>query len=287
MLNLVHVNAFLAVMEGGGFHEAARRLGIGQSTVTEHVRQLERALGQVLIERHRTGCVPTRAGSTFAPYARSLIATAAGAKARVSGARVALGASGNIGVYLMPAYLKRLAACDQLPGEIDLTIAPNPEIAERLCQGELDLAAMEWWDDRPGFTAIPWRRERLVVIVAADHEWAARSAISAEELRGVRLLGGERGSGTGTLLRQALGPLADELTLGRNLGSTEAVKQAVKAGLGVSLVSHSAVVEELQHGTLVALTLRGREIAKHLKLVLPNNLPEVAPARRVARALTA
>lgn len=285
MLNLVHVNAFLTVLDGGSFHEAARRLDIGQPTVSQHVKQLEDSLGHTLIERRRSGCVATRRGEIFAHYARRLIATAETAKARLQGTRLALGASGNIGIYLLPRYLRGIRETEPELGEVDLTIASNPEIADRLTAGELDLAAMEWWDDRPGFTALAWRREELVVIVPPDHPWAALEALTVEALKSVPLLGGERGSGTGTLLRRRLRKLADGITIGNTLGSTEAVKQAVKAGLGVSLVSASAVTEDVARGSLVALRLEGLELAKELQVVVPASLPESSPVSLFAANL--
>ncbi|MFD0987941.1 LysR family transcriptional regulator [Methyloligella solikamskensis] len=287
MLNLVHVNAFLAVLQTGSFHAAARRLDVGQPAVSQYVKQLEVSLGFPLIERRRKGCVATRHGEIFVHYARRLIATAESAKAHVQGTRLALGASGNIGVYLLPQALQSIRQTTAGLGDVSLTIATNPDIAEQLTAGALDLAAMEWWDDRPGFTATPWRQERLVVIVPPDHPWATLEALEIGRLKGVPLLGGERGSGTGTLIRSRLGRLADDIVMGDNLGSTEAVKQAVKAGLGISLVLASAVTEDVARASLVALPLDGVELVKELKLVLPSHLPHSSPAARLAATLAA
>jgi DNA-binding transcriptional LysR family regulator len=287
MLNLTHVNAFLAVLQTGSFHAAARRLDVGQPAVSQYVKQLEVSLGFPLVERRRKGCIATRHGEIFAHYARRLIATAESAKAHVQGTRLALGASGNIGVYILPRALQSVRRSDAGVANVSLTIATNPDIAEQLTAGALDLAAMEWWDDRPGFTATPWRQERLVVIVPPEHPWAALVALEGERLRGVPLLGGERGTGTGTLIRNRLGRLADDIVIGDNLGSTEAVKQAVKAGLGISLVSASAVEEDVARGSLIALPLDGVELVKELKLVLPSHLPRSSPAARLAANLAA
>ena len=105
----------------------------------------------------------------------------------------------------------------------------------RLERGEADVAAMEWWDGRPGFTARTWRREPLVVIVGFGHRWARRGSVPVTDLQTEPLLGGESGTGTGYLLRRQLGPIAKSLTIIDGFGSTEAVKRAVRAGCGASI----------------------------------------------------
>lgn len=283
MLNLRQVDAFVAVVEAGGFHEASRRLGIAQPTVSQQVRKLEAELGTALVERGRTRCVPTSKGALFLPHARLLLSIARRARERLSGRRVTIGASSNIGTYLLPPSLRRLR--DRRPEiEVELRVGSNPEMAERLETGEIDLAFMEWWDGRPGFEVLPWRRERLLVVVGPDHPWAGRQEVEAGELCLHPLLGGEKGTGTGTLLRRALGEAADALRAEGGFGSTEAVKRAVRAGLGISVVFESAVADEIAGGSLHGLKVAGADLAKDLLLVLPQGLPAGSAPREVARA---
>jgi DNA-binding transcriptional LysR family regulator len=84
-------------------------------------------------------------------------------------------------------------------------IGPNPDVADRLRCGRADVAIMEWWDDRPGFEKYLWRWEPLVVIVSPSHPWASRQTIGINDLLREPLLGGEGGTGTGQLLKTALG----------------------------------------------------------------------------------
>lgn len=283
MLNLVHVRAFLAVVEGGSFHGAADRLGVSQSTVSHGLKRLEDTLGSDLVIRHRDGCIPSRQGEIFLPFARSLLALSERAIARLRSDRLRVGASSNVGIYLLQPHLRRLA--DEAGIQPDLVIAPNPAIAGQLENREIDIAFLEWWDGRPGFEARRWSTDRLLVIVSPDHPWADRGEIDLEMFLGEPLLAGEKGTGTGTLLTEALGTAADRLQVSRDLGSTEAVKRAVAAGMGVSIVMESAVRDEIASGRLRSVSVLGLRLEKTLWCVVPRDLIAVSPTLETVRLL--
>jgi len=285
MLNLWHVQAFLAVIDEGGFQGAAQALGLAQPTVSQQLRKLEEALGARLVVRTRNGSQPTREGAAFLPFARGLARTAARAVSAVGARPLAIGASSNIGTYLLPAPLHRFAG--ESGADFDLVLGSNPETAGRLDGAEVDVAVMEWWDGRPGFAATPWRREPMVVIVSPKHPWAHRRSVTKALLLDQPLIGGEPGTGTGRLLEKAFGRNAGRLRVTMQLGSTAAVKEAVKAGLGISLVLAGAVAEEARAGTLVALRLADADLTKDLVVVLPDDTPATSPAARFAAALVA
>lgn len=283
MLNLTHVRTFLTVLEQGGLRAAARMLELSPSTVLDHVRQLEAELAAPLLARGRRPVLPTVQGAAFRPLAQALLATEARARAQLAGAALQLAAASNIGTYMLQDPLS--AFHDQDGREVALWIGANPAVADRLQHGAADLALMEWWDDRPGFTARIWRVEPLVLIVAPGHPWAARGRIAPAELPEMPLLGGEPGTGTGRLLRERFGEFADGLRTIGGFGSTEAVKRAVRAGRGASLVLAATVSDELATGSLAAVALDGPPLAKETRLVLPQDLPETAPAARLAAHL--
>ena len=275
-LNLAQVRAFLAVIDTGGFLQAAHKLGCAQPTVTQLVRKLETDLAVQLVVRSRSGAVATPAGAHFLSHARRLLKAEERAIASVSNQSLAIGASGNIGTYLLLPFLRRFGEMSDARPE--LVIASNPEIADRVESGDVDMAVMEWWDGRKGFASELWRRERLVVIVAPDHAWARKKAIPRDWLLEVAMIGGEAGSGTGRLLQGIFGTDASRIRVSMNLGSTAAVKEAVKAGLGISLVFLSAVSDEVRAGTLCALNLDGEPIEKELFVVMPQSVPPSAPS---------
>jgi DNA-binding transcriptional LysR family regulator len=79
---------------------------------------------------------------------------------------------------------------------IDIQISRNPVIAEQHAKGEIDVALMEWWDERQAMSRASWRTEEMVVIVAPDHPWAGLPYLSCSQLREMPMLGGEPGTGT-------------------------------------------------------------------------------------------
>ncbi|MFC6486726.1 LysR family transcriptional regulator [Nitratireductor sp. GCM10026969] len=285
MLNLTHVQAFLAIVDSGGFHEAARRLGASQPTVSQQLRKLEESLGVTLVHRAHRNASPTARGAAFLPFARRLIEGAERSIQAVHRHPLAVGAASNPGIYLLPPYIRRFEQEDPKALPVRLRIGTNPETIARLESGEIDVAVTEWWEPRSGCEVVPWRRDPMVVIVAPDHRWSRRRSISAEEFVTEPVLGGEPGTGTGRLLRSELRSLVDRMNVTQQLGSTEAVKRAVAAGLGISIVLASAVRDEVASGSLVALTLEGVSMERQLFVITPADAPPTAMSRRFTATL--
>ncbi len=285
MLNLNQLEAFVAIVECRSFRGAAFRLGCSQPTITQQLRKLEESLGASLIVRDHSMSVPTAQGALLLAPARGLLKAAKRIEDLIGGRRLVVGASSNIGIYLLQPFLFKYEQMRKSSASADLQIGSNPEIARRLTMGELDLAVVEWWEHHRGFTCYPWRKEKLVVIVNPDHPWAKRNSVRPESLFEQPMIGGESGTGTGVLLRKVFKKRASNIRIGQTLGSTEAVKAAVKAGLGISLVFASAVEEEVSAGSLKALDVTGVKIDKELLVVLPNDTPAHSPSWQFSELL--
>lgn len=277
--------SFLAVVRTGNFRAAARERGLTQGAVSQHIKKLEAFLNTSLLERAHRGCVPTPEGLRFAPHAESLLRMHARALASVRRTCVAVGASSNIGIYMLQPYVRSFLDRHNHACDVDVQIHQNPVVAEKLEDGEIDVAVMEWWDERPGCSAYLWRQEELVVIVPPDHSWADLPCIPTSLLKDAPMLGGEPGTGTGRLLSRYLGEAAGEIQIAMRLGSTEAVKHWVKAGLGISLVLASTVERERREGTLCAIPLEGEPPCKDLFVIWRSSLWEESMSRRFAESL--
>lgn len=272
MLNLIYVEAFVAVLEQGGFQQAARNLNRAQPTVSLQLQKLEECVGATLISRNRNQCTATSAGERFYPYAQSLLRLESRARAVATRPSIVVGASSNVGIYVLQPYLKRFIDSIGADDAVEVTIASNPTVATKLERGEVDLAVMEWWDHRPGYAANIWRHEQLTVIVHPEHPWANLQHVAKGQLLEGSWVGGEPGTGTGRLLTKVFGKNLRKLRIVANLGSTEAVKEAVKAGVGVSLVINAAVREEVECGSIVALPVNGVTLEKEIWTIHPESV---------------
>lgn len=280
-MNLNQVAAYVAVLDTGGFRAAAARLGVTQGAVSQHVRRLEAELGTSLIER--ASAAP--ASAAFERYARALLDLADRATRLFSNPELVVGAASNVGIYLLQPVIRTIGDAHAGRYRIRQRMGTNREILDDLSTGAVDVALTEWWDERPGFEATPWRDEPLVVIVGPDHRLAGRTSVRVDDLADETLFGGEPASGTGTLLTRTLGADAARLPTPVNLGSTAAVKAAVQAGLGVSLVLAAAAEPEATTGRLHTLTLAGPPLRKTLWVSHRRALVAPDPAAAFTRAL--
>ncbi|OJU35013.1 MAG: hypothetical protein BGN99_24955 [Alphaproteobacteria bacterium 65-37] len=273
-MNLEFLRSYLAVIRSGSFNAAARELGIAQPTVSQHVKKLEESVGHTLVLRSSSGCTIASKTEAFVRHAEALLRLADLAQNALHNPSILVGASSNIGTYLLQPYLKEFRDANQSRLALDVVLGPNPDIARKLEQGEIDVATMEWWDSRPGFVARTFRTEPLVVIAPPTHPWAKRSHISPAELLDQPMIGGELGTGTGRILQDILGSNAKHLRIVMSLGSTEAVKRAVRAGHGISIVFESAIADEVRSGALVVVPVRRAKIKKDLYVIHRRGLPQ-------------
>lgn len=266
MLNLTWLRSLVTVLQSGQFQDAAKQLGLAQPTLSQHIQKLEAQLGVALIQRSRTVCLPTPAAKRLLPYAESLLRLSERAMLAVKHQQTRVGASSNIGIYLLQPYVRQYMQ-QQPDDDLQLMIDANPRIADKLLNAELDIALMEWWQPTPTFDSLLWKEEPLVLITPTNHPLASLSSASRDVLSGLSLIGGESGSGTGRLLKAYLQGLPNMPEITMQLGSTEAVKQAVMAGVGISLVLASAVVREQQRGELAVIPLADKALCKPIHLV--------------------
>jgi len=286
-VNAAQVAAYLAVIGTGGFRSAAARLGVTQGAVSQQVRRLEAELGASLIQRGPDGCRPAPGTEAFARYARTLADVADRAARLFRDPELVVGAASNIGTYLLQPLIKTIGEMHSGRYRIRQYLGTNSDVVDGLALGAVDVAITEWWDHRPGFEATRWREEDLVVIAGPGHRWWRRGRVTVAELAGETILGGEPASGTGTLLRTVFGDAAARLPAAVNLGSTAAVKEAVHAGLGVSLVLAAAVQPEVAAGRLCTLSLDGPALRKSLWIARPAALVPADPAALFTQAFLA
>jgi DNA-binding transcriptional LysR family regulator len=285
------LETFLAVARAGSFRRAADRLHLSQPALSQHVGELERGLATRLFDRRRRTIVLTEAGRILEDHALRVFATLASAEEAIAelvgGSRgsLVIGASTTPGIYLMPALMRSLER--EHPGlTLDLRIANSRVVEEQVRTNELDLGVVGGHGLQPGEECLAAGvLDQLVLIVPPDHAWAGRGRVDPAGLSRERLLVREEGSATRQVTERALQRAGVKIGRALELGHTEAIKQAVMAGLGVALVSIYAVRGELEAGRLTHVRLRGLRVERHFH-VIHNEARALTPrAQTFIRAL--
>jgi DNA-binding transcriptional LysR family regulator len=282
-LNLNALRLFAAVARAGSITRAAGLAHVSQPAISKAVRELERGLGVPLLERGARGVRLTEAGEILAGHARTLFGVAQTAEEELRALRglerglLRVGASSTIGTYALPPVLAEFTR--RHPGiELRVSLGNTADVARRLAAYELDVALVEGPVTDERFVAEPWRQDELVLLAPRRHPLAGRRVRWVEVEREV-LLVREAGSGTGDVVSAALAAL--RLAPGRTLelGSTEAIKRAVAAGLGLGFVSRAAAADQLRLRSVRPVAVRGLRIVRWFtRLAIRGRRPGAAAA---------
>ena len=284
-MNLKQLEVFIKVAESGSFSKGAEAAFITQSTVSQHICALESEFGLKLLDRTGKGARLTEGGKLLLKHARRVaevareIPLALGRFKGIEEAELAVAASSIPGAYMIPEALPLLLG--RYPG-IMLTLLQGDSrwVREMVLAAEVECGVVGGQFAGEGLEFTPFAKDELVLIAPAGHRWSGATAIDLEEVAAEKLLLREVGSGTGKAQAQALhgaGLACEKLRVAARLGSNEAVKRGVMAGLGVSFVSQLSVQSELALGALIRVEVAGIRIARDFYLVKRSGR-ELSPA---------
>lgn len=287
-VTLHRLELFLAVLDAGGVGRAAQAHHLSQPAVSEHLRGLEAFFDVRLFERAGRGVRPTAAARLIEPFVRQalgLVASAEQAAIELRGLRagaVAVGASTTPGTYLLPEVLGRFHAAHPRIA-LTLRIGDTREVEQWIAAGAVELGVIGEAPIRPGLAAEPWVKDELVAIVARRHPLARRRAVRGAALAAEPYISREEGSSTRAVAERFFAELGLTLRPAMELGSTEAVREAVAAGLGVSVVSRHAVRH--RDPRVVALRFQGRRWVRDLLVIRRQGAPLSPAAARLRELL--
>ncbi|AKG34517.1 selenium metabolism-associated LysR family transcriptional regulator [Paenibacillus durus] len=257
-MNFHQLHIFYTVSEKGSFSAAAQALHMTQPAVTMQVQALEDYFGTKLFNRSTKKIMLSDAGRTLLPFAlRSMelmrqTDQAMAAYTHMLEGRLLLGSSLTIGEYVLP---RLLAPFGQAYPNISvmLKIMNTTQIMEEITKHQLNFGLIEAEVTHPDMVIEPVMEDELKLIVPGGHELAGRSEVLLEEALRFPFVLREQGSGTRRVMEEQLlskGMDLDELQVVMELGSTGAVKSAVEAGLGITMLSPSTVRHEVALGLL-------------------------------------
>ena len=255
---------FCKVIELQSFTKAGEALGLTQPTVSEHIRALEDSLGEKLVDRLGRETLPTPAGKVLYKYAREMIQLrdkAVQAIGKFNGdlsGSLYVGASTIPGTYILPRLVGTFKA--SYPSiQITVRIGGSGEIVKKILDGGVEFGIIgAKWDEKKILLEEIYSDE-LVLAVYRGHPWESRESVELDELAGAPFVLRERSSGTRMVTAQALetaGFSPSLLNVVAEMGSTEAVREAIKARIGISIISRHAVREDIERGSLCVVPLK-------------------------------
>ncbi len=254
------------------FTRAADALCLTQPGISKHIKQLEAYYGVRLFDRLGKKVVLTQAGEILFEKTERMFEQLKEAKVHIddmkslAGGMVSIGASVTIGVYVLPRllgdFMRRYPSI-----KISTDISLSQEIEGKVLSNSLDL----------GFVGHPVRDERLsillfltdelVAIVPPDHRWAKRQTIQSHQLVDEPFLISREGSGTRRTIEERLRSKGITLNRVMEFGNIEGVKNAVEAGLGISIISKYAVAREVSLDLIRSIRLTGIETKRDFCII--------------------
>ncbi|WP_457574531.1 selenium metabolism-associated LysR family transcriptional regulator [Desulfolithobacter sp.] len=263
-MELRKLEVFCKVVELGSFTRAAEAVLLSQPTVSEHVRSLEEELGQKLLDRLGREIEPTPVGRLLYDYGRKMLRLHQDALQAVEQyggrliGRILIGSGTIPGTYILPRLIGSFRR-QYHSIRATLRIAASRHIAREVLHGELEIGVVgARWNE----AGLIWKKvfsDQLVLVVSPGHPWASRRSVELEELLHEPFILRESGSGTRRVFTQILeqhGLRPSQLQEVAEIGSTAAVKEAVRAGIGISILSSQAVADDERCGQLVTVPVK-------------------------------
>lgn len=254
-ISLRQMRIFEATVRLGRLTLAAEEQAISQSAASQAIREFERALGYAVLHRTGRALVPSDAGQQVLPRVRRILRLSEDLvqpdSDRVAGPfRVA--ASVTIACYLLPRLLADFA--ERYPAaEPKLEIHNTEAVLGRLEKGQAHLGMIEGPALHASLDIVAWRSDELALFCAPDHPLAQVGAATMEQLAAQKWIVREAGSGTRAVFDTAMQAIGLRPRIALQLDRQEAIKQSVRAGLGMGCLSALAIVDEVRAGHLVRL----------------------------------
>ena len=291
--DLIALDLLVSVAELGSLGQTGLRHHLSQPAVSMRMNGLERRLGLELLKRDPSGTRLTPAGQQIVVGARRVLAETEALMVAVDrlkdegGARLRVAASLTVADHLLPSWIDIVHR--EVPGvSLALEVTNSARVLDTVKAGGVDIGFVEGNDDDlPGLESVVMRADRLVVVVNPAHCWAGRTQpIDPRELAETELIVRERGSGTRTVLDDALAPwggVRSRLELGSPLAILDAVR---RDRVAAAVLSELAVAQDVAAGQLVVVPTDGVSFERSLRAVWPSDRSLPPLARRLLAAAT-
>jgi len=274
------LKVFCTVAETKSFSKTSEIIHLTQPAVSLQIQALEEVYETKLFDRSSGTVTLTPAGEVLYKYAKEILTLYASAEkvigkltSLVKGS-ITIGACSNIGNYLLPSVITDFRKTHSKI-KIHLLVGNTKRVVELLNSGNIDLGLVEGDVVRQKIVAKKLISDELIVIVSPNHSWAKKKEVSISDLVKEPFIFREAGSGTRQMIEKFLNRheiMLQDMKVSIVLGSTEAIKDAVENGLGVSIISRWAARKESKYGTLRILSIKEEKIVRDFSLIINKNL---------------
>lgn len=277
-MNIEHLKVFYVVAKGNSFSETAKILHLSQPSISLQIQQLENTLATKLFERTTKRISLTPTGELLYKYAEKILNLVHETKKEISllsesiHGDLIIGASLTIGGYILPYILGRYQK--EYPNvKLILKLDNSQQVIEKLSNQEIHVGFIESLKIYPDVQQIPFMEDELVIITSPGLYHAndyGKVEITPDELFSLPMIMREQGSGTRQVVEESLRRFQldpSKFNIILELENTEAIKSAVESGLGVSIISKSAIKKELQLGVLQEVSIQGIRLKRKFTFI--------------------
>ncbi|WP_075181256.1 DNA-binding transcriptional regulator YeiE [Pantoea sp. 1.19] len=250
-ITLRQLAVFSEVFKGGSTTQAAQQLALSQSAVSAALADLEGQLGVQLFDRVGKRLVLNEHGRLLYPRALALLEQAHEIEQlfQEDNGALRIAASSTIGNYLLPGMIARYRRdFPRMP--VELNVGNSQDVIAAVAEFRADIGLIEGPCHRPDLVTEAWLQDELVVFAAPDAP-LLRQPVTLQTLASAAWILREQGSGTREIVDYLLLSHLPQFDLAMELGNSEAIKHAVRHGMGISCLSRRVVAEQLANGSLV------------------------------------
>ncbi|MBN1382642.1 MAG: LysR family transcriptional regulator [Deltaproteobacteria bacterium] len=288
-ITIQQLEILIELVEAGSFTQAARRIYLSQPTLTKHIKNLEEMIEFPVVIRTRGGVSLTPEGRILYDHARRICRLRDDAHDKILKLKdqdrgdIFVCASNIPSTYILP---RLLGGFQKLYPRIriQIQVGDSEEALQMVLTGQSEIGFVGKEPHEKRLNVEPLWTDQLVLAAPADHEWQKVPAITLTELAKVPFIIRERGSGTretlDIYLQKNAGVNLSDFTVVCEMGSSEAVKEAVIAGVGVSILSDQAVAREREEGIIAVIPIRDFHIERNFYLIYKKQFNLMAYHRR-------
>jgi DNA-binding transcriptional LysR family regulator len=267
---------FCKVVELKSFSKAAHAVFLAQPSVSERIATLESRVGTQLLDRLGRQVLPTAAGKLLYDHACVLLDMKKHACNEMQGflgikkGEIHIGGSTIPGEYIFPKILENFREKHPFV-TVTLTVSDTSDIEQRVMNGNFELGVVGSKSTGDNLICRELWKDELVLAVPAEHKWAGKKQVPFEDLSNEPFILRETGSGTLKIIKEYFKmPVTKDinsLNIVARLGSSTAVKEGIKSGLGISILSLRAIDTELKTGILKALKIEKLSMQRKFYLI--------------------